>query len=108
LSIRHIAYFPGVAPSQDIFPTSIPSAEACGTPEISLDDPTFHGFAAPQNVPGDLRTYIQGLSLPGEFIIMADIEEMGTISLEAPKDFGDLVAGDFSGLRLNNRQGEYL
>ena len=64
----------------------------------------YQGYAAPVNVPGILLTYIEALELPGEFMLMADIEEVGTITQEAPTDFSDLVGGDLSGLILNNRQ----
>jgi len=65
------------------------------------------GFAADQNVPGDLLTYIEGLELLGEFSVVRDIEQAGTLTMEAPKQFDDLVAGAHSGLLLNNRQGSF-
>jgi hypothetical protein len=91
----------GLFGPQEILLVGIPSAEAFGAPGILVEG---WGYAAPQNVPGDLLTYIEALEISGEFIVMPDIEEMGTITLEAPADFSDLVGGDLSGLILNNRQ----
>jgi len=62
------------------------------------------GYASDANVPGDSLTYIEALALLGQFTVVQDIEWAGSVSLEAPKDFSDLVAGSHSGLLLNNRQ----
>ena len=66
------------------------------------------GYAAEENVPGDSLTYIEALQLLGEFTVMRDIEQAGSVSMEAPEDFSDLVAGSHSGLLLNNRQGAFV
>jgi hypothetical protein len=63
------------------------------------------GYAADTNVSGDPLTYIQNVVLLGRFSVVRDIEAAGSVSMEAPSDFGDLVAGSHSGLTLNNRQG---
>jgi len=65
---------------------------------------SYQGYAADTNVPGDLLTYIETLNLLGELTIVRDIEQAGTVTVEAPKAFDDLVAGSHSGLILNNRQ----
>jgi hypothetical protein len=62
------------------------------------------GYAAEDHVPGDPLTYIEASELMGEFPVVRDIETAGSVSMEAPKDFSDLVAGSYSGLTLNNRQ----
>ena len=59
------------------------------------------------NVPGDLLTYIEALILTGEYTIIRDIEQAGSLTMEAPRAFDDLVAGSHSGLLLNNRQGTF-
>ena len=63
------------------------------------------GYAAETQVPGDPLTYIEALRLLGEFTVVRDIEQAGTVTMEAPKAFDDLVAGSMSGLLLSNRQG---
>lgn len=63
------------------------------------------GFAADTNVSDDSITYIENIDPLGEFDIVRDIEEIGSVSMEAPTDFNDLVAGSHSGLLLSNRQG---
>ena len=72
--------------------------------EDTPNEDEFQGYAAPVNVPGDVLTYIEALVLLGEYTIVRDIETAGTVSMEAPKDFSDLVAGSHSGLTLSNRQ----
>lgn len=64
-------------------------------------------YAAPVNVPGDVLTYIEALQLLGEFAVVSDIERAGTVTMEAPVDCSDLVAGAHDGLTLNNRQGSF-
>lgn len=52
-------------------------------------------------------TYLENIVLLGELIIITDIEQAGSLVLEAPESFDDLVAGEHSGLILNNRQGSF-
>jgi hypothetical protein len=61
-------------------------------------------YASDAAVPGDPLTYLEDLIPLGEFTLVADIETAGSVSLEMPTDFSDLVAGSHSGLTLNNRQ----
>jgi hypothetical protein len=72
--------------------------------EDTANEDAYQGYAAEENVPGDVLTYIEGITILGEFPIVSDIEQAGSVSLEAPKAFDDLVAGSHSGLVLNNRQ----
>jgi hypothetical protein len=72
----------------------------------------YVSYAVTQAVSGDLRTYIEALELIGEYLVAdRDVEKFGTLTVEAPSAFDDLVAGAHSGLSLNNRQrnaaGEY-
>lgn len=61
-------------------------------------------YATFAHVPGEVQTYIENLQLLGEFPVAdEDVEKAGTITVEAPKDFSDLVAGSHDGLSLNNR-----
>ena len=76
---------------------------AWSVPVAGVD--TKQGYSSPTNVPDDPLTYIESLTLLGENTIVRDIETAGTVSMEAPKDFSDLVAGSHSGLTLSNRQG---
>jgi|GEM_PF-4710657 hypothetical protein len=64
----------------------------------------YQGYAEDQNVSGDLLTYVKDIEPLGEFAIVRDIEQVGSVSMEAPTAFDDLVAGSHSGLLLNNRQ----
>ena len=72
--------------------------------DLGFEDP-YQGYAEDQNVVGDLLTYVQDIIPLGEFVIVRDIEQAGSVSMEAPQAFDDLVAGAHSGLLLNNRQG---
>jgi hypothetical protein len=63
------------------------------------------GYASDANVSGDVLTYIEALQLLGQFTVVRDIETAGSLSMEAPQAFDDLVAGSHSGLTLNNCQG---
>lgn len=65
-------------------------------------------YAGDDNVTGDPLTYIEGMVILGEFSIMEDIENPGSLTMEVPQEFDDLVAGDHSGLTLNNRQGSFV
>jgi hypothetical protein len=69
--------------------------------EDTPDD--YQGYAADEISPA----YIENLQLLGEYTIVRDIEAAGSVSMEAPTDFNDLVAGNHSGLLLNNRQGSF-
>jgi len=62
------------------------------------------GYAVDVNHSKDRDTYIQEVEILGEFTIVNDIEEAGSVTLETPKSFDDLVAGEYPGLLLNNSQ----
>ena len=73
--------------------------------EDTPNEDEYQGYAAPTNIENDVLTYIEALVLLGEYTVVRDIEKAGTVSMEAPKDFSDLVAGSHSGLTLSTRQG---
>jgi hypothetical protein len=73
--------------------------------EDTPEEDEYQGYAADVNVPGDALAYIEEVKPLGEFTVVRDIEQAGSVSLEAPTAFDDLVAGAHSGLLLNNRQG---
>jgi len=64
----------------------------------------LQGYACDVNHSKDRDTYIEDVELLGEFTLAEDIEEAGSITLEVPKSFDELVAGSYDGLLLNNRQ----
>lgn len=65
----------------------------------------YQGYAAPGL---DDLTYIEAISLSGEYNLIGDIESAGNITQEIPAAFDELVAGNYSGLTLNNRQGAWV
>ena len=73
----------------------------------SLTD-AYKSYASEARIAGDPRTYIHTLEPIGEFTVVQDIVQAGSLSMEAPADFSDLVAGEHSGLLLNNRQGSWV
>lgn len=72
--------------------------------EADASPDAYQGYAANNHVAGDDNCYIENLILLGEFTVVRDIEQAGTITQEAPRDFSDLVSGSHDGLILNNRQ----
>ena len=66
-----------------------------GTPDA------YQGYAGPGSSGG---SWIANLQIAGAFDVTHDIEGAGMVTLEAPKQFDELVAGSHSGLLLNNRQ----
>jgi hypothetical protein len=63
----------------------------------------WESYAAPTNHPWDSRTYITALLLTGEYPVpRGDVESGGQLTVEAPADCGNLVAGDHT-LILGNR-----
>ena len=60
----------------------------------------YQGYAV-DGVEG--ASYIEALVATGVYDITPDIEGAGTLTLEAPKQFDELVAGSHSGFLLNNR-----
>ena len=75
--------------------------------EDTPNEDEYQGYAADENVWGDSLTYVEDVDILGEFSVVRDIETPGSLTMEAPKEFDDLVAGDHSGLLLNNRQGNF-
>ena len=75
---------------------------------VDADPDTYQSYASDTNVADDVLTYIEDIDALGEFAIVRDIEEAGSLTQEAPDAFDDLVAGEHSGLLLNNRQGSFV
>jgi len=73
----------------------------------SAGDPC-DSYASEAHVPGDPRTFIEALQPRGEYAVVRDIVEAGSVSMEAPKAFDNLVAGAHSGLRLHNGQRNFV
>ena len=49
-------------------------------------------------------SYLENLLIAGAFDITNDIEGAGTLTLEVPKQFDEIIAGAHSGFTVNNRQ----
>lgn len=87
---------------------AIGDADTFSAYAVDSDSDTYKSYAAHEHVPGDRFSYIENLEVVGEFVTIQDIEQAGSVSMEVPVDFGDLVAGSHSGLLLTNRQGSFV